>query len=66
MPGQRSAVAAGALHPHLVELAVPAQPSQQLPVAGDRGRERLGAQYPTELVQGGGDVQVLVGVNSAR
>ncbi len=65
VPCQCGAVAAGALDTDLVELTLPAQPGEQSPVAGDGGRERLGAEHPAELVEGGGDVQVLVGVHAA-
>ena len=64
--GEGGAVAAGPLHTDLVELPKREQPSVELPVAGEGGRERLGAQDPPELVERRGDVQVLMGVNAAR
>jgi hypothetical protein len=37
----------------------------ELPAAGGGGRERLGPQDSTELVERRGDVKVLVGVDAA-
>jgi len=66
VPGECGPVTSGALDADLVEAAVPAQPREQLPVAGHSRGKRARAQHPTQLIQRGRDVQVLVGVNAAR
>jgi len=61
--GQPGAVAAGALHAPGGDLAQGVGPGQQLRVAGAAGRHLGRAKPAAELVTGGGDVGVLVGVD---
>jgi len=64
-PGQASAVAAAAFHPDRLQLPVPAQPAQQLPVAPTVSGELPVAQQPSLLVDNGGVVGAAVGVHAA-
>ena len=64
-PGEPGAVAAGAFHPDRPELAVPAKPAQQLPVATAGSRELAVAEQPSLLVDDGSVVGATVGVDPA-
>ncbi len=57
---------AGPLHPNGDDLAMRAHPAPQLPVADSRGRERLGADQTSELVEHCREVNVLVRVDAAE
>ena len=62
--GQPGPVGPGALDPDGLDGTERRQERQQPPVA-DRGRgERVGAQHRTEVVAGGGDVDVGVGIHA--
>ena len=63
--GQARPPRAGALDADRDHGAEAPQPAEQGPVAGGGGRERLGAQQLADAVEGGGDVEVLVGVDAA-
>ena len=65
MPGQACAIAAGALDPDGSQFAEPTHPGQHCLIAGWRGRERLGAQHPSDLVDHCRDVDFRMGVHAA-
>ena len=66
VPGQPGAVGSGAFHPDPLELTVPAQPSQQLTVAGRIGRELPVTELASDLVKHRRMVALAVGVDAAR
>ena len=63
--GQARTPRAGAFDTDRDDLTEGAQPAQQLPVAGRGRRELCGAEHPAEIVERGGEVGVLVGVDTA-
>jgi len=64
-PGQPRTPRAGALNTDRAQLPVAGQPGVQCLVPGGGCRERLGADQSAELVERGGYVEVLVGVDPA-
>jgi hypothetical protein len=62
--GQPGTVAAGALHPHLGQLAAGAQPGQRSLVASRISREGLGAQHPAHLIHHRSHMHVSMGVHA--
>jgi hypothetical protein len=66
VPGQPGAIGARALHADPGHLTEGTHPGQQLSIAGSAGRKRLDAQQAADIVQGRGDMDVQVGVDSAR
>src|SRR5208283_468178 len=62
--GQARSIGAGALHPHLGERTEALEPSEQRLVAGGVGVEALRAEQCSERVEGGGDMDVEVGVDT--
>jgi hypothetical protein len=64
--GQAGAVAAGAFDPDRLQLPVPAQPAQQLPVASTISGELPVAQQSSLLVDDGGVVGAAVAVHAAN
>ena len=65
VPGQTRTPRPGAFDTDGDDLTQGAQPSQQLPIAGRRRRERFGAEHPPDLVERSSDVDVLVRVDAA-
>lgn len=63
--GQARAPRPGSLDADGVELAEGAQPAQQPPIAVAGGREAVGGEQAAELVERGGHVDVLVGVDAS-
>ena len=62
--GQAGPIGASALHADLGDVAERAQPLEQGLVAGWVGAEGLRAEQSTERVQGGGDMEVTMGVDT--
>jgi hypothetical protein len=62
--GQPGAVAAGALHPHLHQVAVASHPGQRRLVTRRVGGELPGAQDPADLAGHAGHVHLSVGVHA--
>ena len=60
------AIGAGAFDADLVDLAEALEPGQQRLVAGGIGVEGLGADEPTQRIEGCSDVGVEVGVDTTR
>jgi hypothetical protein len=65
MTGQARAVTAGPFDPDQADGPEPAQPSEQVSVAGRGYRELPGAEQPADGIQRGGDMHVSVGVHAA-
>ena len=63
--GEPGAVAASALDADQGDGSEAAQPAEQAPVAGGVRGKRLDAQQPADGVQGGGHMDVEVGVNAS-
>ena len=63
-PGQARPIGARALHPHLGERTEALEPGEQRLVASRVGVEALRAEQCSERVQGGGDMDVEVGVDT--
>jgi hypothetical protein len=63
--GESCSPRSAALDAHSADLAVAGQPSMQLLVARGGGRELSDAEESADLVEGGGDVLILVGVDTA-
>ncbi len=62
--GDAGSIGPGPLHADLADLPEGFEPGQQLRVAVGVGPERLGAEQATDLVQGGGYVDLAVGVDA--
>src|SRR6266487_3543296 len=62
--GQPGTVTAGALHPHLGQLAVCAHPGQRSLISGRISREGLGAQHPAHLIHRRSHMHVRVSVHA--
>jgi hypothetical protein len=63
---QPRGVGAGAFDAEALDLAQPACPGEQLPVAAGGGGHRGGGEQAAELVDRGGDVQLAVAVDPDR
>jgi hypothetical protein len=63
--GQPGAIRARALDAHQLDDAEATEPPQELAVPAGGGREGLGAEEGAEVVEGGGDVDVEVGVDAS-
>jgi len=63
--GQARPPRPGAFDTDRYDHAVALQPPPQLAIPRRRRRERFGAQHPADLVEGGRDVGVFVGVDTA-
>lgn len=64
-PSQRGAVAAGPFDADLAQRAERLQPAEQLAVASGRGAELRSAEHTAQVVDGGSDVDVAVGVDAS-
>jgi hypothetical protein len=65
VPGQTSAVTAGAFHADAFQLAVGAHPCQRRPVAGLGGGEGLAAQHSPHLVDDSSNMDLAVRVHAS-
>ena len=63
--GQARAVTAGPFDPGQAGGPEPAQPSEQVSVAGRGNRELLDAEQPADGIKRGGDMHISVGVHAA-
>jgi hypothetical protein len=63
--GETGAVGTGALDADLSDLAEGLEPGQECFVAIGIDRERLGADESTQRIEGGGNVDVRVGVDAS-
>jgi hypothetical protein len=64
VPRQAGAVMAGAFDTDGNELPQRVGPGHEAAVTGSRGRQTVGAQWSTQLVDGMGDVELLVRIDT--
>ena len=65
-PRQARAIRTSAFDPHAGDRAERAQPAQELVVAHGRRLEVLDGEQPADVIEGGGDVDIQVGIDAAR